>query len=64
MSTAWNSGPVVVTVAVTGADVTRENNPNLPYTTAEIAEQSIDSAGAGRSCSRTSCSGSAPAATC
>lgn len=47
MSTAWNSRPVVVTVAVTGADVTRENNPNLPYTTAEIAEQSIDSAAAG-----------------
>lgn len=47
MSTAWNSSPVVVTVAVTGADVTRENNPNLPYTTAEIAEQSIDSAAAG-----------------
>ncbi|HST41774.1 MAG TPA: 3-keto-5-aminohexanoate cleavage protein [Conexibacter sp.] len=47
MSTAWNSRPVVVTVAVTGADVTRENNPNLPYTTAEIAEQSIASAAAG-----------------
>lgn len=47
MSTAWNSRPVVVTVAVTGADVTRENNPNLPYTTAEIAEQSIDSSAAG-----------------
>jgi len=47
MSTAWNSRPVVVTVAVTGADVTRENNPNLPYTTQEIAESSIASAQAG-----------------
>lgn len=47
MSTAWNSRPVVVTVAVTGADVTRENNPYLPYTTAEIADSSIASAQAG-----------------
>ena len=35
---AWNSDPVVLTVAVTGADVFRENNPNIPYTTEEIAE--------------------------
>jgi 3-keto-5-aminohexanoate cleavage enzyme len=45
--TAWNSRPVVLTVAVTGADVFRENNPNIPYTTAEIAESSIEAAGAG-----------------
>ena len=44
---AWNSNPVVLTVAVTGADVFRDNNPNIPYTTAEIAEQSIDAAAAG-----------------
>lgn len=44
---AWNSDPVVVTVAPTGADVFRANNPNIPYTTAEIAQQSIDAAGAG-----------------
>jgi 3-keto-5-aminohexanoate cleavage enzyme len=44
---AWNSNPVVLTVAVTGADVFRENNPNIPYTTAEIAEQSIDAGAAG-----------------
>ena len=31
---AWNANPVVLTVAVTGADVFRENNPNIPYTTA------------------------------
>jgi 3-keto-5-aminohexanoate cleavage enzyme len=44
---AWNSDPVVVTVAVTGADVFRESNPNIPYTTAEIADSSIEAAGAG-----------------
>ena len=44
---AWNSSPVVVTVAPTGADVFRHNNPNIPYTTAEIAEQSIAAAQAG-----------------
>jgi 3-keto-5-aminohexanoate cleavage enzyme len=44
---AWNSDPVVVTVAPTGADVFRSNNPNIPYTTAEIAQHSIDAAAAG-----------------
>jgi 3-keto-5-aminohexanoate cleavage enzyme len=44
---AWNSNPVVVTCAITGADVFRENNPNIPYTTKEIAESSIEAAGAG-----------------
>lgn len=43
----WNSDPVVVTAAVTGADVFRENNPNIPYTTQEIAESSIEAAQAG-----------------
>ncbi len=42
---AWNENPVVVTCAITGADVFRENNPNIPYTTAEIADSAI---GAGR----------------
>ncbi len=46
---AWNSDPVVVTVAPTGADVFRTNNPNIPYTPAEIAESSIDAAQAGAS---------------
>jgi 3-keto-5-aminohexanoate cleavage enzyme len=45
--TAWNSKPVVLTVAVTGADVFRENNPNIPYTTAEIADSSIEAGAAG-----------------
>jgi 3-keto-5-aminohexanoate cleavage enzyme len=46
---AWNSDPVVVTVAPTGADVFRTNNPNIPYTTPEIAQSSIESAQAGAS---------------
>jgi 3-keto-5-aminohexanoate cleavage enzyme len=44
---SWNSKPVVLTVAVTGADVFRENNPNIPYTTAEIADSSVGAAAAG-----------------
>ena len=44
---AWNENPVVVTCAITGADVFRENNPNIPYTTAEIADSAIGAAGAG-----------------
>jgi 3-keto-5-aminohexanoate cleavage enzyme len=43
--TSWSEQPVVVTCAITGADVFRENNPNIPYTTAEIADSAI---GAGR----------------
>ena len=39
---SWNSKPAVLTVAVTGADVFRENNPNIPYTTEEIADSSIE----------------------
>jgi 3-keto-5-aminohexanoate cleavage enzyme len=44
---SWNSDPVVLTVAVTGADVFRENNPNIPYTTEEVANSSIEAAAAG-----------------
>ncbi|MGH2992890.1 MAG: 3-keto-5-aminohexanoate cleavage protein [Solirubrobacterales bacterium] len=44
---SWNSNPVVVTVAVTGADVFRENNPNIPYTTEEIADSSVEAGAAG-----------------
>jgi 3-keto-5-aminohexanoate cleavage enzyme len=43
----WNADPVVVTCAITGADVFRENNPNIPYTTEEIANSTIAAAGAG-----------------
>ena len=34
---AWDALPVVVTVAPTGAEVTRADNPALPHTPAEIA---------------------------
>ncbi len=44
---AWNENPVVVTCAITGADVFRENNPNIPYTTKEIADSAIGAARAG-----------------
>lgn len=36
----WNEHPVVITVAPCGAEVTREDNPAVPYTPQEIAEQS------------------------
>jgi 3-keto-5-aminohexanoate cleavage enzyme len=44
---AWDADPVVVTCAITGADVFRENNPNIPYTTQEIADSAIEAAAAG-----------------
>jgi 3-keto-5-aminohexanoate cleavage enzyme len=44
---SWNANPVVLTVAVTGADVFRDNNPNIPYTTQEIADSSIEAGQAG-----------------
>ena len=44
---SWNSDPVVLTCAITGADVFRENNPNIPYTTEEIANSAVEAAGAG-----------------
>ena len=44
---AWNEQPVVITCAITGADVFRDNNPNIPYTTAEIADSAIGAAEAG-----------------
>ena len=44
---SWNSDPVVLTVAITGADVFRDTNPNVPYTTAEIADSAIGAAAAG-----------------
>jgi 3-keto-5-aminohexanoate cleavage enzyme len=43
----WNANPVVLTCAITGADVFREQNPNIPYTTAEVADSAIEAAGAG-----------------
>lgn len=35
----WDAEPVIVTVAPSGAEVTREHNPAVPYTPAEIAAQ-------------------------
>lgn len=44
---SWNSKPVVITAAITGADVTRDDNPNVPYTPTEIIESSLASIDAG-----------------
>jgi 3-keto-5-aminohexanoate cleavage enzyme len=41
--------PVVITVAPTGAEVTREDNPALPHTPAEIAADALACAEAGAS---------------
>jgi 3-keto-5-aminohexanoate cleavage enzyme len=38
---SWDRDPVVVTVAPCGAEVTREDNPNVPYTPLEIARESV-----------------------
>jgi 3-keto-5-aminohexanoate cleavage enzyme len=44
---AWDELPVVVTVAPTGAEVTRVDNPALPHTPAEIAADVLACAEAG-----------------
>jgi 3-keto-5-aminohexanoate cleavage enzyme len=46
---SWATDPVVITVAPTGAEVTRDDNPNVPYTPEEIAEEVGRSAGEGAS---------------
>jgi 3-keto-5-aminohexanoate cleavage enzyme len=46
-ASAWDELPVVVTVAPTGAEVTRTDNPALPHTPAELAADAIASAEAG-----------------
>jgi 3-keto-5-aminohexanoate cleavage enzyme len=43
----WDRDPVVITCAITGADVFRDTNPNVPYTTTEIADSAIGAAQAG-----------------
>lgn len=45
----WDSDPVVVVVAPTGAEVTREQQPALPHTPAEIASATRDAVAAGAS---------------
>jgi len=46
---SWDELPVVVTVAPTGAEVTRADNPALPHTPAEIADDVVRCAEAGAS---------------
>ena len=46
---AWDEKPVVITVAPTGAEVTRDDNPALPHTPAEIAADALACAEAGAS---------------
>jgi 3-keto-5-aminohexanoate cleavage enzyme len=43
----WAAEPVVVVVAPTGAEATREDNPALPHTPEEIADSVIECAEAG-----------------
>jgi 3-keto-5-aminohexanoate cleavage enzyme len=45
----WNTAPVVITVAPTGAEVTRADNPALPHTPAEIAADAAAAEAAGAS---------------
>jgi 3-keto-5-aminohexanoate cleavage enzyme len=44
---SWDDKPVVITVAPTGAEVTRDDNPALPHTPLEIAADAVASADAG-----------------
>jgi uncharacterized protein (DUF849 family) len=44
---SWDAQPVVITVAPTGAEVTRKDNPALPQTPAEIAADVVACAQAG-----------------
>ena len=46
---AWDSHPLIITVAPVGAEVTRDNHPGVPYTPAEIAAASLESVEAGAS---------------
>jgi 3-keto-5-aminohexanoate cleavage enzyme len=46
---AWDELPVVVTVAPTGAEVTRDDNPALPHTPRELADDVAACAEAGAS---------------
>jgi len=44
---SWDASPVVITVAPTGAEVTRADNPALPHTPEEIAADALACAEAG-----------------
>ncbi len=43
----WDAEPVAITVAPTGAEVTRDDNPAVPYTPREIATAVAESVAAG-----------------
>ncbi|MFB6672060.1 3-keto-5-aminohexanoate cleavage protein [Streptomyces sp. NPDC056390] len=45
----WNSRPVVIVVAPTGAEVTRAQQPALPHTPREIADSALECVDAGAS---------------
>jgi len=47
MQSRVTEDPVIITVAPTGAEVTREDNPNVPYTPVEIARSSIEAEAVG-----------------
>jgi len=36
---------LIITAAICGAEVTKENNPAIPYTVEEIAREDVDSSG-------------------
>lgn len=46
---AWDASPVAIVVAPTGAEVTRAQQPALPHTPAEIADEAIAAVEAGAS---------------
>jgi 3-keto-5-aminohexanoate cleavage enzyme len=46
---SWSTDPVVITVAPTGAEVTRDDNPRVPYTPQEIADEVVRAADEGAS---------------
>ncbi len=49
LTTTWDQQPVAITVAPIGAEVTRDDNPALPYTAAETVAASLEAIEAGAS---------------
>lgn len=47
LGVTWNEQPLVVTVAPCGAEVTRDDNPAVPYTPEEIVDSCVEAAAAG-----------------
>ena len=46
---SWDSEPVIITVAPVGAEVTRSNHPDVPFTPSEIAFASLEAVAQGAS---------------